>query len=91
MLQIIKRFGWTWTGLLFTNDAYGRNAARSFQSALAQSGLGCLAYVEVLPWDHDPAELQRIVTVLKTSTARVVIVFEHGSNMVHLMDEVGAM
>ena len=88
MLQIMRRFGWTWTGMLFTDDAYGRDAARSYQSELAQSGLGCLAYVEVLPWDNDPAELQRIVTVVKTSTARVVIGFLYGIHMFNLMEEV---
>ena len=91
MLQIMKRFGWTWTGLLISDDDYGRHAARSFQSDLAQSGLGCLAYLEVLPWGDEPAEVQRIVSVMKKSTARVVIVFVFESHMVDLLEEVGAM
>ena len=37
---------------------YGLNAARSFQSGLPQSGEGCLAYLEVLPWEKDENELQ---------------------------------
>lgn len=55
MIQILKRFGWTWAGLLISNDDYGLHAARSFQSDLAQSGGGCLAYLEVLPWGSDHA------------------------------------
>ncbi|XP_076592097.1 extracellular calcium-sensing receptor-like [Chaetodon auriga] len=88
MIQILKRFGWTWTGLLVSDDDYGLHAARSFQSDLAQSGGGCLAYLEVLPWGHDPAELKRIVDAMKKSTARVVIVFAHESHMINLMEEV---
>ncbi|XP_029922255.1 extracellular calcium-sensing receptor-like [Myripristis murdjan] len=88
MLQILKRFGWTWVGLLISDDDYGLHAARSFQSDLAQSGGGCLAYLEVLPWSNDPAELRRIVNVMKKSTARVVIAFAHESHMVDLMEEV---
>ncbi|XP_074496818.1 extracellular calcium-sensing receptor-like [Sebastes fasciatus] len=88
MIQILRRFGWTWAGLLVSNDDYGLHAARSFQSDLAQSGGGCLAYLEVLPWGKDPAELRRIVDLMKKSTARVVIVFAQPRHMINLMEEV---
>lgn len=88
MIQILKHFGWTWVGLLVSDDDYGLHAARTFQTDLAQTGSGCLAYVQVLPWRNDPTELRRIVTLMKTSTARVVIVFAHETHMIHLMDEV---
>uniref|UniRef100_A0A7N6F8L9 G-protein coupled receptors family 3 profile domain-containing protein n=1 Tax=Anabas testudineus TaxID=64144 RepID=A0A7N6F8L9_ANATE len=88
VIQILKRFGWTWAGLLISDDDYGLHAARSFQSDLSQSGAGCLAYLEILPWGEDPAELRRIVDVMKKSTARVVIVFAHESHMIALMEEV---
>ncbi|XP_051252468.1 extracellular calcium-sensing receptor-like isoform X2 [Dicentrarchus labrax] len=88
MIQILNRFGWTWAGLLISDDDYGHHAARSFQSDLAQSGGGCLAYLEILPWGYEQAELKRIVDVMKKSTARVVIVFAHESHMINLMEEV---
>ncbi|XP_059932130.1 extracellular calcium-sensing receptor-like [Gadus macrocephalus] len=88
MLQILRRFNWTWFGLLISDDDYGRHAARSFQADLAQSGGGCLAYLEVVPWVKDVAELQRIASIMKKSTSRVVIVFAHQSNMINLMEEV---
>ncbi|XP_017297094.1 extracellular calcium-sensing receptor-like [Kryptolebias marmoratus] len=88
MIQILKNFGWTWVGLLVSDDDYGLHVAQSFQSDLVQSGGGCLAYLEVLPWDSNPGELQRIVNLIKTSTARVVIVFAHEIHMIELMEEV---
>ncbi|XP_030257262.1 LOW QUALITY PROTEIN: extracellular calcium-sensing receptor-like [Sparus aurata] len=88
MIQILTRFGWSWAGLLVSDDDYGLHAARSFQSDLAHSGGGCLAYLEVLPWSNNPDELRRIVDVMKKSTARVVIVFAHESYMMNLMEEV---
>uniref|UniRef100_A0A8D3DH27 G-protein coupled receptors family 3 profile domain-containing protein n=1 Tax=Scophthalmus maximus TaxID=52904 RepID=A0A8D3DH27_SCOMX len=89
MIQILKRFGWTWAGLLISDDDYGVHAARSFHSDLAPSGGGCLAYTEILPWGDNPDELRRIVDVMKESTARVVIVFAHEGHMIDLMKEVG--
>uniref|UniRef100_UPI0037E742E6 extracellular calcium-sensing receptor-like n=1 Tax=Semicossyphus pulcher TaxID=241346 RepID=UPI0037E742E6 len=88
MIQILNHFSWTWVGLLVSDDDYGLHAARSFQSDLAQSGGGCLAYLEILPWGNDPAELRRIVDSIKTSTSRVVIVFAHETHMIPLMEEV---
>ncbi|XP_073350290.1 extracellular calcium-sensing receptor-like [Pagrus major] len=88
MIQIMKRFGWTWAGLLVSDDDYGLHAARTFQFDLALSGGGCLAYSEVLPWGNDPVELRRIVDLIKISTARVIIVFAHETHMIHLMEEV---
>uniref|UniRef100_A0A3Q1J8B2 G-protein coupled receptors family 3 profile domain-containing protein n=1 Tax=Anabas testudineus TaxID=64144 RepID=A0A3Q1J8B2_ANATE len=88
MIQILKHFGWTWVGLIVTNDDYGLNVARSFQSALVQSNEGCLAYLEVLPRDNDSSELRRIVHVIKTSTARVVMVFVQRTQITELMEEV---
>lgn len=89
MIQILKYFGWTWVGLLVSDDDYGLHVAQSFQSDLAQSGEGCLAYLEVLPWDSDSSELRRIVHLIKSSTAHVVIVFAHEIHMIELMEEVG--
>ncbi|XP_038548426.1 extracellular calcium-sensing receptor-like, partial [Micropterus salmoides] len=88
MIQILKHFGWTWVGLLISDDDYGHHVAQSFQSDLAQSGGGCLAYLEVLPWDSDPNELKRIVHLIKTSAARVVMVFAQKIHLIQLMDEV---
>uniref|UniRef100_A0A3P8S4I1 G-protein coupled receptors family 3 profile domain-containing protein n=1 Tax=Amphiprion percula TaxID=161767 RepID=A0A3P8S4I1_AMPPE len=88
MIQILKHFDWTWVGLLISDDDYGFHAAQSFQSDLTQSGAGCLAYLQVLPWDGDPNELRKIVHLIKTSTARVVMAFVHESQMIPLMEEV---
>ncbi|XP_059187140.1 extracellular calcium-sensing receptor-like [Centropristis striata] len=88
MIQILKHFGWTWVGLLVSDDDYGLNVARSFQSDLTQSGGGCLAYSEVLPLGNDRAQFRRIVNVMKKSTARVVMVFAMEIQIHQLMEEV---
>ena len=57
------------------DDDEGRHIARYFQSELERTGSGCLAYVEAVPEDKNPAEFERIASVMKNSTARVVISF----------------
>uniref|UniRef100_A0A4W6BNP4 G-protein coupled receptors family 3 profile domain-containing protein n=1 Tax=Lates calcarifer TaxID=8187 RepID=A0A4W6BNP4_LATCA len=84
IIQILKRFGWTWAGLLISDNDYGVHAASSFQSDLGPSGGGCLAYTEILPADGDQSELKRIVDMMKNSTAHVVIVFVVRQNVTGL-------
>uniref|UniRef100_A0A3Q3GVD6 Extracellular calcium-sensing receptor-like n=2 Tax=Kryptolebias marmoratus TaxID=37003 RepID=A0A3Q3GVD6_KRYMA len=88
MIQILKHFGWTWAGLLVSDDDYGLHVSRFFQTDLTQSGGGCLAYTEILPWGNNPNEYQRIVNVMRKSKARVVIVFAHQMHMIQLMEQV---
>ncbi|XP_018520071.2 extracellular calcium-sensing receptor-like [Lates calcarifer] len=88
IIQILKRFGWTWAGLLISDNDYGVHAASSFQSDLGPSGGGCLAYTEILPADGDQSELKRIVDMMKNSTAHVVIVFANQGHVINLMEEV---
>ena len=84
----MRRFEWTWVGLLFSDDEAGRDAALLFQSDLEQSGLGCVSYSEALPFNNDLPKLQRIVTVMKTSTARVVVTFAYGPYYHNVFEEV---
>uniref|UniRef100_A0A3P8VZ46 G-protein coupled receptors family 3 profile domain-containing protein n=1 Tax=Cynoglossus semilaevis TaxID=244447 RepID=A0A3P8VZ46_CYNSE len=88
MIQILKHFGWAWAVLRLRDDDYGVHAARAFLSDFGPIAGGCLSYVEVLPWGDNRAELKRIVSVMKKSTARVVIVFALRSHMLNLMAEV---
>ena len=88
MVQIMRWFEWTWVGLLFTDDEAGHDAALLLQSDLDQSGLGCVSYSEALPFNNDLAKLQRIVTVMKTSTARVVVAFGYSTYYHNVFEEV---
>ncbi|XP_063348600.1 extracellular calcium-sensing receptor-like [Pelmatolapia mariae] len=88
MIQILKHFGWTWVGLLVSDDDYGLHVSRSFKSDFLQLSGGCLAYSEILPWEDHPNEYKKIVDLMARSTARVVIVFAHQIHLIYLMTEV---
>ncbi|XP_056334607.1 extracellular calcium-sensing receptor [Danio aesculapii] len=87
MVQILKHFGWTWVGLLYSDDDYGINAAQSFQKEVQLFG-GCVSFSEILPLDNNHMDIQRIVQVLQASTAIVVVVFSTEAYLFPLMDEV---
>ncbi len=84
MVQILRHFGWTWVGLLYSDDDYGINAAQSFQQEMQLFG-GCVAFSEILPYDNNHRDIHRIVGVIQTSTAKVVVAFS--TDLSSLMDE----
>ncbi|CAM4579293.1 unnamed protein product [Leuciscus chuanchicus] len=87
MVQILRHFGWTWVGFLYSDDDYGIYASVSFQQEIQQFG-SCVAFSEILPDDNNPKDIQRIMGVIQASTARVVVVFSTSSYLMNLMDEV---
>uniref|UniRef100_A0AAY4DPB6 G-protein coupled receptors family 3 profile domain-containing protein n=1 Tax=Denticeps clupeoides TaxID=299321 RepID=A0AAY4DPB6_9TELE len=86
MVHILKRFGWTWVGLIVSNDDYGINAAQSFHQDISE--FGCVAFYEILPKDNDITEIRRIMGVIQRSTSSVVVLFSTASYLLPLMDEV---
>ncbi len=87
MVQILGHFGWTWVGLLYSDDDYGIYAAQSFHREMQLSG-HCVAFSEILPYDNNPRSIQHITGVIQASTARVVVVFSPSSLVIPLMEEV---
>ncbi|XP_067275444.1 extracellular calcium-sensing receptor-like [Pseudorasbora parva] len=87
MIKILSHFGWTWVGLVYSDDDYGNYAAQSFLQNVHVLG-GCVAFSEILPLHNNRKDIQRIVGVIQASTARVVVVFSTSTYVLPLMDEV---
>ncbi|XP_043072823.1 extracellular calcium-sensing receptor-like [Puntigrus tetrazona] len=87
MVQILRHFGWTWVGLIYSDDDYGIYAAQLFQQEMQLFGY-CIAFSEILPDDNNHRDLQFIAGVIQASTARVVVVFSTSSFLIPLMEEV---
>ncbi|XP_017570940.1 extracellular calcium-sensing receptor-like [Pygocentrus nattereri] len=86
--QILKRFSWTWVGLVYSDDDYGIHAAHAFHQDVQVQLSGCVAYSEMLPRDNNRKDVRRIVEAIKASTARVVVVISTEAYLLPLMDEV---
>ncbi|XP_067245236.1 extracellular calcium-sensing receptor-like [Chanodichthys erythropterus] len=87
MVQILRHFGWTWVGLVYSDDDYGIYAAQLFQQEMQLFG-HCVAFSEILPHDNNRRDIQRITGVIQASTTRVVVVFSTSSFLIPLMEEV---
>nr|XP_043876088.1 extracellular calcium-sensing receptor-like [Solea senegalensis] len=72
--QLLVHFNWTWVGLLRENNDYGRFAAKGLLRELEETKV-CLAYQEMIPLPYNRQAGLRIMKVMRSSTAKVVVVF----------------
>ncbi|XP_066540269.1 extracellular calcium-sensing receptor-like [Hoplias malabaricus] len=74
LAQLVQHFGWTWVGTVAGDDAYGRGGAQIFNDKVTKLGV-CIALYEIIPKNHPPVEMARIVKRIGGSQARVILVF----------------
>ncbi|XP_030648560.1 extracellular calcium-sensing receptor-like [Chanos chanos] len=72
--QLLRKFGWTWIGVVTEDHAYGRFALQGLKREIENTDI-CLAYHEMIPKDFKRERVLEILKVMKRSTARVVVVF----------------
>nr|XP_043888341.1 extracellular calcium-sensing receptor-like [Solea senegalensis] len=72
--QLLVHFNWTWVGLLRGDHDYGRFAAKGLLRELQDTKV-CVAYQEIIPLLYTRKMGLRIMKVMRSSTAKVVVVF----------------
>ncbi|KAK6477940.1 vomeronasal type-2 receptor 1-like [Huso huso] len=86
LVRLMQHFGWSWLGLLASEDDYGQMGSQILQKELLQSG-ACLAFHETVPLLYDKRKIQRIVQVVKSSSAKAIIVFTFESFLMPVVVE----
>nr|XP_046229973.1 G-protein coupled receptor family C group 6 member A [Scatophagus argus] len=74
--KLMNHYGWTWVGVVYGDDDYGRAAFQSFLRD-ADANSVCLAYQEVFPYHLDDSlymhRVQQIAQQIRSSSAQVVL------------------
>uniref|UniRef100_A0A672YXP0 G-protein coupled receptors family 3 profile domain-containing protein n=1 Tax=Sphaeramia orbicularis TaxID=375764 RepID=A0A672YXP0_9TELE len=71
LVQLVKHFGWTWVGVIAGDDAYGRGGANIFVRTLG----ACVALHEIIPKNGAQTAIKTIISKIRSSKARVILVF----------------
>ncbi|XP_069086054.1 vomeronasal type-2 receptor 26-like, partial [Pleurodeles waltl] len=83
--QLLRHFGWTWVGILTTDDDSGELALRELREVIGQVG-GCIDFFHMIPpylSSADPLTLERVIEDVRTSTAQVIILYCSSINAIH--------
>ncbi|KAK7810133.1 hypothetical protein U0070_026537 [Myodes glareolus] len=74
MVNLIQHFGWVWVGAIVADDDYGKYGVKSFREKMESAHL-CVAFSETIPKVYSNEKMQNAVKAVKTSTARVIVLF----------------
>ncbi|XP_029435552.1 extracellular calcium-sensing receptor-like [Rhinatrema bivittatum] len=74
MAQMVLYFGWTWVGLLSTEDAYGEIGAQIVKEELLRFG-ACIAFHETIPVVPSTKKTNQIIEVVLRSSANAIVLF----------------
>ncbi|XP_008838864.1 vomeronasal type-2 receptor 1-like, partial [Nannospalax galili] len=74
MVNLIKHFGWVWVGAIAADDDYGKYGVKTFREKMESANL-CVAFSETIPKVYSNEKMQKAVDAVKTSTAKVIVLF----------------
>ncbi|KAG2468657.1 CASR protein, partial [Polypterus senegalus] len=86
LARLVRYFGWSWVGILAAEDDYGQLGSQILREEIQGSGV-CLAFSETVPVLYNLKKIAKIVQVVKSSTANVIIVFSFESYLIPVMAE----
>ncbi|XP_015225725.1 PREDICTED: extracellular calcium-sensing receptor-like [Cyprinodon variegatus] len=87
LVQLVKHFGWTWVGVIAGDDAYGRNGANIFANEVTKFGV-CIAFYEIIPKNRQQTKILHIISRIRLSRAKVILLFAVEQDAAALFDEV---
>ncbi|XP_076591348.1 extracellular calcium-sensing receptor-like [Chaetodon auriga] len=86
LAKLVKQFGWTWVGAVRSDNDYGNNGLATFITAASQEGV-CIEYSEAISRTDPSEHIARVVRVIQSATARVLVAFLAQSEMDILLEE----
>ncbi|XP_075061846.1 extracellular calcium-sensing receptor-like [Mixophyes fleayi] len=86
LAQLVLSFGWTWIGLVATDNDYGLLGIQPIKQELIKAG-ACVAFTEYIRLGQPNRNAPHIVKVIKESTVKVVVVFSFEVDFVPIVDE----
>ncbi|KAF5892182.1 extracellular calcium-sensing receptor-like, partial [Clarias magur] len=73
LAYLVKHFGWSWVGAVYSDNDYGNNGMAIFLNAAKEEGI-CVEYSEKF-FRSDTANIIRVTNIIKEGTAKVIILF----------------
>uniref|UniRef100_A0A3B4FJ83 Olfactory receptor C family, h1 n=1 Tax=Pundamilia nyererei TaxID=303518 RepID=A0A3B4FJ83_9CICH len=86
LAKLVKYFGWTWVGAVRSDNDYGNNGMATFITAASQEGV-CVEYSEAISRTDSSEEVARVIEVIRSGSARVLIAFLAQGEMDILLEE----
>ncbi|XP_068098254.1 taste receptor type 1 member 1 [Hyperolius riggenbachi] len=87
IINLLKRFHWTWVAMVGSNDVYGTQGLQDLMNLAASYGI-CVAYQGLVPLSTDTTTVKKMISDIIQTGAKVVVVFSSYFNARILFQEV---
>ncbi|MFT7803272.1 extracellular calcium-sensing receptor-like [Arapaima gigas] len=87
LASLVKHFGWSWIGVIQSDNDYGRNGVQAFSEEVQKMAV-CIAFVETILRTYPRNKILKVVEAIKQSSARVILAFVPEGDLYPLMQEV---
>ncbi|XP_043926795.1 extracellular calcium-sensing receptor-like [Protopterus annectens] len=89
LIQLVRHFGWTWVGILAEGDDYGQLGSQLLREELVAAGV-CIEFYETIPMIITQMDMQRLIKVLRKSSAKAVVIFSSNTSLYPVMEDIAA-
>uniref|UniRef100_A0A8C5QHS2 G-protein coupled receptors family 3 profile domain-containing protein n=1 Tax=Leptobrachium leishanense TaxID=445787 RepID=A0A8C5QHS2_9ANUR len=86
LADLVVHFRWTWVGLVATDNDYGQLGIQLLQKEIVKAGV-CVAFNENILTSYPDRNAPHIVKIIKTSTAKVVVLYAPSADIVPIVKE----
>uniref|UniRef100_A0A8C5MTJ9 G-protein coupled receptors family 3 profile domain-containing protein n=1 Tax=Leptobrachium leishanense TaxID=445787 RepID=A0A8C5MTJ9_9ANUR len=86
LADLVVLLRWTWVGLVAADTDYGQLGVQIIQQEIVKAG-ACVAFNEKILTSYPDRNAPHIVKIIKTSTAKVVVLYATGYDLVYLLNE----
>uniref|UniRef100_A0A8C5MHC9 G-protein coupled receptors family 3 profile domain-containing protein n=1 Tax=Leptobrachium leishanense TaxID=445787 RepID=A0A8C5MHC9_9ANUR len=83
--HIISMFGWTWVGMLVVDNDVGEQGGQIIRKEIEKRG-SCVAFIEKIHLSYPKDKIQRVVYVIKESSANVIVLHSPEAHVKGLLD-----
>ncbi|XP_078518766.1 extracellular calcium-sensing receptor-like [Lissotriton helveticus] len=86
-VQLLLHFGWTWIGILVSNNDFGLQGSQMLKEAAVRNGI-CIEIFVTLPTLASRASLAQVIDIIQASTAKVIVCYAFPVHMVPFLNEI---
>uniref|UniRef100_A0A8C5MWP1 G-protein coupled receptors family 3 profile domain-containing protein n=1 Tax=Leptobrachium leishanense TaxID=445787 RepID=A0A8C5MWP1_9ANUR len=86
LADLVVHFRWTWVGLVAADTDYGQLGVQLIRQEIIKAG-ACVAFSEKILTSYPDRNAPHIVKIIKTSTAKVVVLYVAGYDLVPILNE----
>ncbi|XP_041441620.1 extracellular calcium-sensing receptor [Xenopus laevis] len=87
LAQLVSKFGWSWVGLLATDNDYGQYAMQVVKQEVLKAG-ACIAFFVDIMTSKPDRNAPQIARKLRETTAKVIVVMASDGDFLIVLEEV---